>query len=108
MVEAVVLAQVKIGGAKGFFPAFELFAGRDVAGCRCARTERVKVGPQGAADKTHALHHHTLLLQPDQAQALACLAQARVGGVKVQAVVFVVARDEQHRRWPASAALGHR
>ena len=105
----MVFAQVKIGGPKGLVARLELLAQRDVgAALGLLGGQRVKVAPQRAANEAHALQHHALLLQPDQTQPRAGVTQPRCGLVKLQSVVFMVAGNEEHRRWPAGTALRHR
>ena len=106
--QAVVFLQVKVGCPKRLVARLELRAQRDGAAAGCVRAQRVKVGPQRAADEPHAVEHHGLPLQPDQSQAGAGFLQAGVGLVKVQAVVLVVARHKQHRRGPGRAPSRHR
>ena len=106
---SVCFAQIVVGSSKGFVAGLEQLRqrvnlrrtvqlrGRGL----CGRTQRVKVGPQRGADKSHTVQHHSFAFQPDQSQARASFAQAGVGFIKVQAVVFVIARHKNHRRGPA-------
>ncbi len=104
--QRMVLFQVEISGAKGFVARFELLAQRDVAvgGVLCA--ERIKVAPQRAADKAHALPDAAFAFQPKDAQSCAGRLHALPGLVKFQPVVFVVAGHKHHGRRPVSAAFG--
>ena len=101
----VGLLQVKVGGPKCFIARLQL-RGEPGFGVY----QRVKVGPQRGADAAQRtslrIAHRRLpdfALQPHHPQAFAGFAQARVGHVKVQRVVLMVAGHEQYRRGPAVA-----
>ena len=109
-------AKVEVGGAKGFVARLELArvlavgvvkVGGKFRRCRVwqglarQRSQCIKVGPQRCAHKAHRAHLHHLALQPGDAQLGAAVLQPGVGLIKVQAIVFVVARHKEHRCGPA-------
>ena len=94
---AAGLAQVEIGGAKGFFPLLQIARGM---AAHVVDGERIEVAPQRGADKAHAAQHQRVALQQVDAELLAGTLQTLVGFVEIQSVVFMVAGNEDHRRRP--------
>ena len=103
------LLEVVVGGTKSLVARPELLRqqgrGSGLFG-RAGWPQRIKVTPKGGANKAHGLATPVLTggdfaLQPDNAQTFASSAQADVRGIEVQRIVFMVAGDKQHRRWPA-------